>query len=190
MPTLISSIDAYFAWVKQQLLTLNASVVINGASVAQPIGGVVPARDWPQTPIDEGALYLVVLDDNPVGGTKSQRGYAQYLQWCWMLIGQDIQAGQVSANRGDRYRQAMQIEENLRQANYPGFCQKQDLSCDSQGNLTFIPSISTVPPSGYEPLYWSELTFKGHTDSQASGLIYGAAAVELYSWSDVNPLVA
>jgi hypothetical protein len=185
-----SPIDTYLQYVMQQMVVIGAQVTINGQSVAQPFGGITQARDWPQTPVNEGSLYLLVLDQVPHGGTASQRGYEYFLQWAWMLIGQDVQSTQQAANRGDRYRQNLVIEENLRQANYPGFCQKKDLVADSQGNLGFAASYSILPPNAYEPLYWTELRFKPKDDAAQSGVLYGAAAIELYAYSDVSPLVA
>ena len=188
--SLASAVDTYYAWITKQLLALNAQVTVNGQTIPLTGHGIVAARDWPQTPVNEGALYLLVLDQVPQGGTASQRGYIYYLQWAWLLIGQNVQSSQQAANRGDRYRQNLIIEENLRQSNYPGFTVKQDLQLDSNGNLMFTPSVSIIPPSAYEPLYWTELRFKPKDDSAQSGVLYGAATLELFAYSDVSPLVA
>ena len=189
MPGLISAIDTYYSFVTQQLVKLNAQITVNGQPQDLSLGGVTDAHDWPQTQVTEGTVYLINLNRQAMGGTISQRQYCYYLQWAWIVIGQDIPGTAIAANRGDRYRTNAQIEEFLRQANYPGFTQKTGVACDSQGNLTFTPSHSTLPLSGYEPLTWSELTFKSHED-EASGLIYGVATVELYAYSDVSALVA
>ncbi len=192
----VSPIDTYYAHVTQQLAVLNAQVSIAGQIVTLTTAGIVDARDWPLTPPLEGQLYLLVLSQTPTGGTLSQRGYTYFLQWAWLILGTDIQSGQQAENRGDRYRVNMQIEEYLRQANYPGFTQRQNLACDSQGNLTFVSATestypaSVLPWSGYEPVYWTELTFKPKEDNEQSGLLYGAAAVELYAYSDISSAIA
>jgi hypothetical protein len=186
--SLISVVDSYYSWIVHQLGVLGAKITVNGNLIDQPVCGIVNARDWPQTRPVEGGLYLLVLNQVPGGGTISQRQYQYFCQWSWMLIGQDIQQDQLVQNRADRYRQCMQVEENLRQANYPGFTGQQNVTSDIQGNLTFTPSLT--PPNIFESIRWSELRFMPKDDNKQSGLLFGAAAVEVYAFSAVNPLVA
>lgn len=193
---LISAVDSYFSWITAQLVTLQAKVWINGALVNQPIGGVANARDWPNTPSDEGALYLLFLQASPSERedpivSQSQMAYDYYCQWVWTLIGTDIAAGQQAQNRSDRYRANFQIINNLRQANYPGFCQKRDYSADATtGVVTSVPSASVIPVSSIEMVMWTPLKFMPRSDNAKSGLVYGAAAVELHAYDDVSALVA
>lgn len=186
---LISVLDSYFSHVKRQMATLNAQVTINGNLVSQPFGGVTNARDWPQTPPIEGALYLLFLSAVPRGGSQAQREYEYFCQWVWIIIGKDIGAAAQAANRGDKYRQGLVIQDNLRQANYPGYCQKMDYTADAQGNVSSAASASLYPVSSVESIHWTPLRFIPKTDEK-SGLVYGAAAVELYGYDDVSVLVA
>jgi hypothetical protein len=191
MSNLNSVTDSYFQYVVAQMAAVGAQVSISGALVNQPFGGIVNARDWPLTPVVEGALYLLILNVMPTGeGTQSQIEYEYFCQWMWLLIGTDIAANQQAESRGDRYRQNMQIMENLRQANYPSFCQKFDYSADVNGNVTSVASASVYPVSSPEMVKWEPLRFMPKGDNQKSGLVFGAAAVELRAYSDVNALVA
>lgn len=187
---LISAIDSYFSYVAQQMATLNAQVFVNGATIAQPMGGVVDARDWPQTPVVEGALYLLLQRVQPIGGTEAQIEYEYFCQWSWLLIGTDIQAKQQTQSRADRYRANFQVMENLRQSNYPSFCRKQDYSADSQGNIQSVFSNSEYPVSATEMVRWTRLDFMPRSDNAHSGVTYGAARVSLYAYDDVSVLVA
>ena len=189
----VSPVDTYFAYVVQQMATLKATVSINGNLVPQPFGGVVNARDWPQSPVVEGALYLLVLTQNPNNKgmpSQAQMGYEYFCQWVWLLLGTDIQASQLVQNRADRFRQEMQIVENLRQASYPGWTRKMDVSVDTNGNLSFVPSSSVVPVNALEMITWTNLRFMPKPDNEKSGVSYGAAAVEIHGYSDVSALVA
>jgi hypothetical protein len=177
---LIAAIDSYLMQVKLQMQTVDST---------QQFGGVLAARDWPLTTPIFGALYLLVLGMNPVGGTEAQAQYEYLLQWVWLLLGDDIAQNQQAENRGNRYRDGMKIVANLRQANFPQFCFKQNYTADAQGNLTAIPVQSTYTFSPEESVYWSRLKFMPRQD-QASGVMYGAAAVSLFAWDDVLPALA
>lgn len=193
MPGIISAVDSYYSWVKHQMLeVLNAQVFINGATVAQPFGGVAEATDWPTTQPIEGALYLLVLDQHPtLQDSMAQMEYQYFLQWVWYLLGTDLGSTQQGQNRADRYRSHMTVLENLRQANMPHFCQKMDYAANAQGVVVATPSQSQYPVSSIEMVRWSPLKFmpfnKGNTQD---GVLYYAAAVEVYAMDDVNPLVA
>lgn len=182
---LISAVDTYFRHMAQRLLTNNAQVAINGAVVSQPIGIVSNAQDWPQIKPVEGAVYLLVLDQQPVQKqmSKVQVYYEYILQWVWILIGTDIPPDSQAANRGDNYRSNAQIQENLFQANFPGFTQEYDFVGNGDGTVTATPTVTAYPVSPVSIVRWSELRFmpKGN---QGAGVVYGAAAVELYAYAD------
>jgi hypothetical protein len=177
---MIAAIDSYYAYVVQQMAIVDS---------AQKFGGLISARDWPQTQPIDSALYLLFLNAVPVGGTESQIKYQYFCQWNWLLIGNDIAANQQASNRGDRWRSSMKIAGNLRQANYPGFCQKTAFAVDAQGNFTATPVTSSVPYSQYEGVYWTKLKFIPRQDEKA-GLIYGAASLQLYAYDDVLAAIA
>lgn len=188
--TLISALDSYYISIQNQMAVLGATVTINGSIVPQPFGGLVNARDWPQTPPMEGALYLLFINAIPTkGGTAAQREYEYFLQWVWLIIGSDIVASQQEQSRANRYRTNLQVMENLNQASYPGFARKMDFSADSQGVISSVGSSSDYPKSDWESIRWTDPRFMPKSDNQ-SGLIYGAAAVELYAYSDVAALIA
>lgn len=188
---MIAAIDSYYMHIAQQMQTLTAQVVVNGQSVVQPMGGIVEASDWPNSPTQEGALYLLVMNMVPTGeGVNAQVEYEYFLQWSWLLIGADLTATQQGQNRQDRYRAFMQVIANLRQANYPRYCQKKNYTADAQGNLVATAVESAFPVSPRETVRWGNLRFMPRNDSNASGVLYGVATVELYAYDDVSILVA
>jgi hypothetical protein len=179
-------IDSYYLFVQQQMAAIGAQAYVNGVTVPQPFAGVVFARDWPLTEIAESALHLVIISANAVGGSVNQTIYEFVCQWNWLLIGTNLTYGQVGANRGDRYRTNLQIMNNLRQAHYPGFCQKQSITGVNQNTqaLTQTPSSSTVPYASnpyntVESIWWTKLRFPFKQDQQ-SGVVYGVGAFSLY----------
>lgn len=188
--SLISALDSYYVFVSNQMTRLNAQVTINGSLVPQPMGGVINARDWPQSKPLEGTLYLLFLTAIPEGlKSKSQTTYVYHCQWVWVLIGTDIQAAQQGQSRSDRYRMNLAIMENLHQANYPGFCRKLEYSSNTNGNLATIPASDPVLYSPIEMLSWTEPEFMPKNDNEKSGLVYGAAKVELSAIDDVSALI-
>jgi hypothetical protein len=193
---LIDILDSYFLFTQSQMAAINAQVYINGAAVAQPFGSILQARDWPLTEANEGALYLLILSANPVGGSVNQTIYEFICQWTWLLIGTNLTYGQVGANRGDRYRTNLQIMSNLRQAHYPGFCQKKTITGVNQNTqaITQVPATSTVPyvSSPYntvESIWWTRLRFPFKQDQQ-SGVVYGVGAFSLYGIDDAYASLA
>jgi hypothetical protein len=142
------------------------------------------------TPPVEGAPYLLILGMTPTGGTENQILYEATCQWTWLLIGTDIK-GNITANRGDRYRSNMAIMSNLRNANFPQWTQKMDFNFNAQTGVgTTTPVQSVVPVSNYESVWWSPLKFLSKNDNQQSGLLYGTASVTLYGYDDVLTAVA
>ncbi len=180
---MISVLDSYFHYVKTQMGVYAPS---------QRFGGVVLARDWPADPPIQGALYLLYLTSNPTQlGTQAQNHFEYFCQWVWILIGSDIANNQQASNRGDRYRSNLQIMENLRQANYPGYTQKlQVASVDQQtGVITYAPVLSSYPTTNIEMVTWSKPRFMPKGDEK-SGIVYGAAAVQICGYDDVALAVA
>ena len=178
---LIDGVDSYYSAIVAQMAVIDPSQVFNGYA---------QATDWPGTPPNvTGGLYLLVLTSLPIGGTEAQILYRHACQWVWIIIGTDIQANEQAANRGDRFRQNFVIESNLRQANYPGFCQKKTYSADSEGNVTSQPVQSVYPVSNVESVWWSRPRFMPKQD-QSSGLVYGAAAVDVFAYDDVAVAIA
>lgn len=173
-------LDSYYMQIKSAMATVDSS---------QVFGGSVDARDWPATPITTGALYLLFLQAAPSGGTEAQRQFHFYCQWNWIIIGTDIQAGQQAANRGDRRRVSLQIMANLRQASYPGFCQKKSYSANSQGIVSSSPVQSALPFSSVESITWSAPRMMPKLKEEP-GIVYGAAAVDIYGYDDVLAVIA
>lgn len=168
----IDSIDTYYAWVAQQMQTANPARVPS-------LLGCVLASDWPQLEIVDGGIYLLYVNSIPNGGTKAFPLYTHFLQWVWLLLGDDITANQQAANRGDRYRNHAAIQEDLRQANFPGFAQKVSIAIDpANGAATFIQS------NPEEMIRWSELKMPTKYNLKA-GSIYGTASVEVYGYDAV-----
>jgi len=190
MSSLVSACDSYYSYVVAQMSKLNATVYINGATIPQPFAGIINAQDWPQAPIVEGGLYLLVIRAVPVQENPGQANieYEYYCQWVWILIGTDTKATDVSANRGDRYRASMQIMDNLRQANYPGYCQRMDYSGNADGSVS--ATAVTDEFGGYDWVKWSKLTFIPHVDNDKAGVVYGAATVDIRAYSDIAAAVA
>jgi hypothetical protein len=184
---LVSVIDSYASYVAARFQALNAQVTINGTTGPQQFGGVVTAQDWPQAPVIEGAAYLIVQKILPRGNSKVQRQYLFLCQWTWLLIGTDIAANQQALNRGDRYRTDMQIMQNLKEANFPGWCQKIDYSVSGVGVVSGTPSaFAGPPPSTEEWVFWDDLEFAPRQDNMKSGLLYNAAGVTLMGWEDMQ----
>jgi hypothetical protein len=181
---LLDVVDSYFLQVQAQMQLIDPS---------QMFGSVIQARDWPMTPPLEGALYLLFVNAVALGGSESQNYYELLCQWNWLLIGSDIQGNQVTANRGDRYRKSMKIQDNLRQANYPSFCAKKNYTVNpGTGALLGSYVIQNGVPNDvpWESLHWSKLTFMPRQDNPKSGFVYGAASLRIYCWDDVLEAVA
>lgn len=174
---LVDSIDSYYGWVLQQMQTQNAAraSMFRGASLA---------ADWPQVEIEDGAIYLLLLSSVDTGkGTRYAPLYMHFMQWVWILLGTDIQSSQVAANRGDRYRTHLGIMEDLRQANYPGFCQKAFMT---QPVITPTPGYTQSNPE--EMVRWTEIRFPTRWDFK-NGVLYGTGVVEVQGYDVVNPAV-
>ena len=195
---LIDCLDSYFLYVQQQMSLLGSAtnIYVNGATIPQPFGGVIFSRDWPLTEISEGSLYLLVLDIQPKGGTEGQILYEFICQWTWLLIGTNLSMGQQGSNRGDRYRTHMQIMSNLRQANFPSFCQKQSITGVDPNTqaITQVPATSSmpyasVPYNTVESIWWSKLKFPMKQDPK-SGVVYGVGALSIFGFDNAQAILA
>ncbi len=155
--------------------------------MAQPISGISLAQDWPEAPVQDSCLYLIVQRMQPTGKSKSQRQYNYHCQWTWLILGSDIQPGEQAQNRGNRYMANMQIMQNLKEANFPGFCQKMDYQVNpALGTVSAIPSASTYLPSRTERILWNELNFMPRQNQGGdSGVLYNAASVLVTGWEDM-----
>ena len=184
---ILSTLTSYLSYVAKQLQTAGAQIILNGASTPLLVGGIVQAQDWPQIEIQEGVLYLLFQKITPGNELKSktQRQYIYHCQWSWILIGTDIAPSQQAMNRGDRFMTDMLIMQYLKEANYPGFCQKMDYSASSLGVVSAIPSVSAFPVSKYESIVWDDLDFMPRPDNKASGVLYNAAGVTISAYEDM-----
>lgn len=200
---MLSILDSYYAAVVQQMTTIGARITVPNVgssgvqTIPQPFGGIVNAADWPQTPVvnavtPEGTLYLLVVNQVPIERrSQAQIEYEFQCNWQWILLGTDLQAFTQGLNRSDRYRTDMQIRENLRQANYPGFCRQQDSSLNPEsGAITWTNSVTPYPTNPIEIVRWSKLRFMPKYDNQNSGVVYGSARVEVIGISDVLAAIA
>lgn len=174
---MVEAIDTYFLFVKSQMAKLDPT---------QRFGPIVASRDWPQTPPKDSTLYLLYLSSTPISpGTASVTFYQHMLQWVWLVMGDDIEPTERKQNRGDRYRVHLNMQNNLQDANYPGFCQKMAYTADRDGNLS--SNGFTLPEyGGAETIFWTTPRFIPRFDAERSGLLYGVAAVEVDAWEDIT----
>ena len=175
-------LDSFFSYIADQ-------AALQNPTNPQVFGGVVEARDWPQTQPIPGALYLLVLGQRNMGGTEDQNYYEITCQWTWFTQGVDIQQDQVAENRAGRYRYGMQIVNTLRNAHYPGFCAKSTTTVDSEGNLTVVPFTSPSEDGGWQMIRWTRPNFMPRQDDK-SGILYQSATVRVYGYDSVSPLVS
>jgi hypothetical protein len=180
-PQFIDCIDTFYNYVATNLDALTIA-----SSVKVTLQGVANAQDWPQNEIVDGGLYLLYLSSVPVEeeGTRAQTYFEHYMQWAWVFLGNDLTSKQVGANRGSRHRDDLAVVEALRQAHFPGFCPKQFSTVDpTTGAVTFTPY------SPEEMIHWAMPRLGTKLAASQSGVLYGTAALEVYGWSTVSPLV-
>jgi hypothetical protein len=150
-------------------------------------GGVVQASAWPQLPAQEKTFYLILLGAQPSrgqqNGSRVSQLYEFTMQWTWFVIGTDIASNQQAMNRGDRYRNSMQMQSALTAANFPGFTNKVLLSANPiNGQITATPY---VPEGGGQTVWWNRIRYRSTVDNAESGLIYTTGAFELYGYEMV-----
>lgn len=177
-PAIVDSIDSFYKSVRDAMTALAPSQVFHG---------IIEAQDWPNIQIDpNGGLYLLVIASNPVPefSRPYQTYFEHFVQWNWVWMGQDLVAGQVAPNRGDRYRNQMATFELLRQAHFPGFTPKLAITGydPTTGSGTFTPY------SPVEMVKWTAPKLQMREQSQA-GIVYGVATLQISAYSTVNPIV-
>ncbi len=167
----VDTIDSHYAAVKTRLATINPN---------REVKGLLMARDWPPTKVALEAFYLLTLTDTPIG----RQGYSQsvpmkyeHVEWVWAITGTDLAPGQRKSNRGDRFRTAFQMKDEMTKALYPGFTEKMSFSLDANGNWV---GTSENP---VEFISWAPVSFV-EKSSQESGVIWGTAALRIWTMLD------
>ena len=180
-PSFVDVLDTFYAKIADNLgkLTIPTSIPVK-------LKGWVNAQDWPQIEIVDGGLYLLYIQSVDIveDGTRAATYYEHFLQWAWVFLGGDLASNAVGMNRASRHRDDMAVVEALRQAHFPGFCTKQFSSCD--------PASGTVTFTDYSPvemIHWSMPKLGTKIPLEQNGVLYGAAPVEVFGWSMVNPLM-
>lgn len=161
--------DSHYAYVKARILAINPTRVFSG---------IVHASDWPSVQAIPESFYLVTntLDpfrsEGPGTGSVSASSllYGETVSWVWAILGTDIQAGTVAANRGDRYRTNLQMVQEIIQGWFPGFCQKQQFSINqANGALIATPYVPA------EQVWFSPPKFSTRIE-RSTGIMFGSAA--------------
>lgn len=174
----IDAIDSFYEYVRARIVTINPQRVVAGHLFAQ---------DWPPKDIKLEAFYLVTVGDMPIG----RQGFSptvpiQYhmVQWQWQVLGADVAKGQVGPNRGVRFRAHWQMKDELRQALYPYFCQKQTYEMQQQGAQLTFAGTPVDPPEWFG---WAPPEYHEKVD-KPSGKVDGMVAVRL--WDMTDPILA
>jgi hypothetical protein len=132
------------------------------------------------------AFYLLDQGQRPITGKSFWSAavpvIVHELQWVWMIAGSDLTQGTVGRSRGDRYRSNMKMRDELLQANYAWWCEKQTWSV--LGNTPSGLVLQGASLSPVENVWWTPLTFLNRLDKD-SGVAYGAASVQLTDMSVV-----
>lgn len=172
------AIDSYFKYVKGRIVASNSN---------RMVPGIIEANAWPPLEVDNEAFYLLLLSENPSSnfGTVSSRGFVHLVQWTWVVIGNDLpqtsqSSSQVGRNRGNRYRNNAKLKQELLNASFPNFCDKNTYTPQQQGNIL----VSVPTPIG-EKIWWSAPRFLPTKLIEQSGVIYGAAQVFVSEFSDL-----
>ena len=166
----VDAIDSFYSATKARLATINPERVVKGLLMAQ---------DWPPTNVALEAFYLLTLSDSSIG----RHGYSQStpmkfanVQWVWIIKGTDLKSGERQANRGDRFRTAFEMKDEMTKALYPGFTEKLSFSLDANGNWT------GVAENPIEYISWTPCDFVEKSDK--SGVIWGSATVRVWQMTD------
>lgn len=164
--TFNDAIDTYYQYVKARVLSKNPSRIVAGMLIAQ---------DWPAEKAKTEAFYLV--DDGPLPVKKGAYSigspiFIHQLHWHCIIKGTDIQEGVRQANRGDRYRIMLAMEDEMIFANWPQFTQKLHWFLAGNGKWT------STAPNTPESIWWSSVKFHPRIDRE-SGKIELVAPVTL-----------
>jgi Tol biopolymer transport system component len=171
---LIDSIDSFYQYVRQRVQTVNPTRTVAGFLIAQ---------DWPPPNVKLEAFYLISHGENPIGrqGFSPQIPIVSHmLEWQWIVLGQDVVAGQVGPNRGLRFRTHFQMKDELRQALSPYFCQKQTWAAVQNGAQITWTGTPVQPP---EWIGWAPPEYREKLDRD-SGKVEGSVAVRLWDMTD------
>lgn len=167
---LANSSDSYFRHVKERIAVSNP---------ARQVVAVLDAMDWPPQNIILEGLYLLLLDESPLGRSMDSAAVPvveRRMQWTWIIVGTDLSAGLVGRNRGDAYRTNEQIKTDLLYGHFPRNCEKKAFSLSG----TDLVATSLDPK---EFVWWSPLSFRQRSD-RASGTLYGTASFSLTDMTD------
>lgn len=159
-------IDSFYKYVKVRIQTINP---------LREFGGISDAIDWPKRLAKENAFYLLVLQEMPNRGQGLSTNpvsaplYGITVQWSWNIIGEDIKNNDRMANRGDRYRENMQMRQEIRHGMFPEFCEKFKWHLDTNDNI--------IKPDAYIPaeyIWFSKSQFRHQVD-RPTGILFGTA---------------
>jgi len=165
---MIEGIDSHYEAVKARILAVNPN---------RQLGGVMESQNWPPENVQFDTFYMLNLGLTPTEGTASAPIVSHVIQWVWINQGTDLQLGLKGKNRGDRYRTAFQMKEEMLQGLYPYLTQKLSWSLDSNNVLQSTPVVPT------EYVTWSRPTMMARTD-QKSGHVYVSATIHLVNITD------
>jgi hypothetical protein len=170
----IDAIDSFYQSVKGRMASINAN---------RKVAGLLMAQDWPPKNVSLEAFYLLTQSDS----AASRQFYSPYIpvkfhhiSFVWIIKGTDIQQGTRAANRGDRFRTAFTMKDELTKAMYPNFCEKKTWSLDASGNWN---GVSENP---VEYITWIPVEFHEKT-AMDSGLVWGTAVTKIWSMTDPIP---
>lgn len=177
---MLAAIDSYF----EQIVAGLKSVAPD-----RKVIGVADAMDWPPKEVVMEAFYLLVLGQRSMTGKSFWSSaipvVVHTLQWTWMIAGSDLTKGKVGRSRGDRYRTNIQMREELLKATLQAWStEKKNWSV--VGSTPSGLALQSASMSPKEFLWWTPLTFMNRVDRD-SGLIYGAATVQVTDMTELVP---
>lgn len=170
----IDVVDSYYQWVKGRVKILNSQRVF---------GGIVQARDWPFKEASTGQYYLLIEKDAPSPRIASWHSpvYTFSVRWAWLVMGTDLAPTDEAANRGDKYRINVPMQQEILNGCWPGFCEKQlwSITPDPNTNLPVLNSQSYVPS---EKLWWTKPVFSEKVDAN-TGILFSYAQVNISAFA-------
>jgi len=170
---MIEALDSHYLFVKNRIQTLNPQ---------RKLGGIMDAMDWPTQVVDFETIYCLTLGEVPidkVGASAAIPILHHTVQWTWLILGTNPQAGLQIRSRGDRYRKHYQIVKEILNGTYPRFCEKLQVTSDpATGNLV------TAHMNPIEYITWTPVSISKKVD-KASGLLYGIATVRITNMTDL-----
>lgn len=181
MPGWSDMICTYYDYVQRRITVGDPDKNLAPINPARVFAGITQAEQWPPKAPAVDAFYLTVLNQFPAKsvGRKSRNNlyYRSVLQWQWICSGTNLQAGQIGANRGDRFPTDQTMRGELVQANFPLFCPLISVSLDPNNNIVRTPYVPA------QTCRWTELEFGPRPSvGQDSGNLYGAGAVDVFAF--------